>query len=84
VLNTEIQSTDSSKPFSVNINVIRKRLSAIGNKKSVGTDGISGKILKLHGEAMIPYLARLLDITMNNNAIPGDWKKAIVVPIYPC
>jgi hypothetical protein len=24
---------------------------------------------------MIPYLARLLDITMNNNAIPGDWTK---------
>ena len=30
---------------------------------------------------MIPYLARLLGNTMNNNAIPGDWKKAIVVPI---
>jgi hypothetical protein len=29
---------------------------------------------------MIPYLARLLDITMSNNAIPGDRKKAIVVP----
>jgi len=31
---------------------------------------------------MIPYLARLLDITMNKNAIPGDWEKAIVVPSY--
>ena len=31
---------------------------------------------------MITYLAKLLDITMNNNAIPGDWKKAIVFPIY--
>jgi len=31
---------------------------------------------------MIPYLARLLGITMNNNAIPGDWKKAIVVTMY--
>jgi hypothetical protein len=31
---------------------------------------------------MIPYLARLLEITMNNNAITGDWKKAIVVTIY--
>jgi len=37
---------------------------------------------KLGREAMIPYLARLLDITMNNNAIPSDWKKAIVVPTY--
>ena len=31
---------------------------------------------------MIPYLARLLDIRMNNNAIPDDWKKAVAVPIY--
>jgi hypothetical protein len=51
-------------------------------KKSVGPDGIPGEILKLGGEAMIPHLARLLDIRMNNNSIPSDWKKAIVVPIY--
>jgi len=31
---------------------------------------------------MIPYHVRLLDNTMNNNAIPGDWKKAVMVPIY--
>jgi hypothetical protein len=31
---------------------------------------------------MIPYLARLLKITINNATIPSDWKKAIVVPIY--
>jgi hypothetical protein len=34
------------------------------------------------GEAMIPYLARFLDITINNGTIPRDWKKAMVVPIY--
>jgi len=33
------------------------------------------------GEATIPYLARLLDITINNGTIPRDWKKATVVPI---
>jgi hypothetical protein len=33
-------------------------------------------------EAMIPYLARFLDILMNNNVIPSDWKRANVVPIY--
>lgn len=31
---------------------------------------------------MIPYLVQLLDITINNEAIPGDWKKTIVIPIY--
>ena len=30
---------------------------------------------------MIPYIARLLDITMNNGTLPGDWKRATVIPI---
>jgi hypothetical protein len=61
---------------------MRKKLAALGKNKSVGPDSVSGEILKLGGEAMIPYLARLLDITINNTTIPSDWKKAIVVPIY--
>jgi hypothetical protein len=31
---------------------------------------------------MIPYLARLLEITMNNGTLPGDWRRATVVPIH--
>ena len=76
--NPQILSTESGKSFTIGINNIRKRLSAF----SVGLDAIAGEILKLGGEAMIPYLARLLDITMNSNAIPDDWKKTVVVPIY--
>ena len=53
-----------------------------GKNKSVGPDGVSGEILKLGGEGMIPYLARLIDITMNSGALPGDWKRATVIPIY--
>jgi len=30
---------------------------------------------------MTPNFARLLDITMNINAIPGEWKKTRFVPI---
>jgi hypothetical protein len=80
--NLQMQSIQSGKPFIIIIDIIRKRLSAIGRKKSVGPYGIPRKILMLDGEAMIPYLARLLDITMKNNALQDDWKKAIVVPIY--
>jgi hypothetical protein len=32
--------------------------------------------------AMIPYLSRPLDTTVNMVIIPSDWKKAIEVPIY--
>ena len=31
---------------------------------------------------MIPYLARLLDITMKNVTLSGDWKKATLIPIH--
>ena len=77
--NPQIQSTES---VTISINIIRKQLSAIRKKKSIIPDGTPREILKLDREAMIPYLARLLNIMMNNNAIPGDWKKAIVVSIY--
>ena len=54
----------------------------LGKDKSAGPDRVSGEILKLGGEAMIPYLARLLDITMNNGTLPGDWKRDTVIPIH--
>ena len=40
--------------------------------KSVGPDGIPGAKLKMGGEAMIPYLARLRNRTINNVTITMD------------
>jgi hypothetical protein len=71
---SQIQSAHSSEHFTININVIRNRLAAIGRNKSIGPEGIPGEILKLGGEAMIPYLGRLLEITINNATIPSYWK----------
>jgi len=31
---------------------------------------------------VIPFLVRLLEITINNGTVPTDWKKATVVPIF--
>jgi hypothetical protein len=67
----DINSTHSDKPFTVKISIIRKRLAMIGENKSVGPDGIPGAILKMGGESMIPYLARMRD----NSTIPRDWKE---------
>jgi hypothetical protein len=36
--------------------IIRKAVAVIGKNKSTGPDGISGEILKLDEETMIPYL----------------------------
>jgi hypothetical protein len=71
-----MQGESTGEPFTIDIKIIRRRIRAIGRKKSVGHNRVSGEILKLGGEAMIPYLARLLDITTNNGALPGEWKTA--------
>ena len=42
-------------------------------------DWVPGEILKLGGEAMTPYLARLLEISLNSATIPRqteNWKVA--------
>jgi len=78
----KIQDKISSELFTIDTKIIRKMIAAIRKNKSVGVDGFSIGILKLGGEAIIPYLARLLDITMNNCTLPGDWKKATVIPIH--
>ena len=79
---SDINSTHSDKPFNIKTDIIRKLLAMIERNKSVGPDGIPGAIIKMGGEAIIPYLARLLDVKINNSTIARDWKKAIVFPIH--
>jgi hypothetical protein len=53
------------EPFIINMQMIRKRLAAIGRNKSIGSDGVPGEILKLGREAMVLCIARLLDLINN-------------------
>jgi hypothetical protein len=76
-----IQRENTSDPFTIDIKAIR-RIKATGRNKSVGPDRIPGEILKIGGEDTIPYLVHLLEITMNNGALPDDWRRATVVPVH--
>jgi len=62
----ELKTAHVYEPFNIKIKFIRKRSAMIRRNKSVGPDNIPGDILKMGGEAMIPYLAHLLDISINN------------------
>ncbi|KAJ4436140.1 hypothetical protein ANN_18767 [Periplaneta americana] len=59
-----------------------ERITKLKNRKSRGPDSIATEILKLGSEAIIPYLMRIFHVSINNAAIPCDWKSAIVVPIH--
>lgn len=61
---------------------LRNRIKSLENGKSRGPDGISTDFIKLGGEAILPYLLRLFNISINNASLPDDWKAAIVVPIF--
>jgi hypothetical protein len=71
----EIKLANSGETFIINTKVIRKRKAKLGRNKSVGPDGFPREILKLCGKAMTPYLARLLEISLNKATIPSGWKK---------
>jgi hypothetical protein len=68
----ETNSTYSEKLFTIKTSIIKKRLAMIGRRKSVGPACIPDKILKMGGKAMIPYLARRLDIKINNSTTPRN------------
>jgi len=61
-----IQDENTGDPFTADIKTIRRKIKAKGKNKSIGPDRVYEEIVKLAVEAMIPYLARLLYITMNN------------------
>ena len=75
-----MQAENTGEPLTIDIKTIR-RIKVI-DKKSVGPDRVPGDILKLGGEAMIPNSARPLDIIMKNGTMPGDWKRATVIPLH--
>jgi ABC-type enterochelin transport system ATPase subunit len=54
--------------FIINTKCIRNIIKT-GRIKSIGPDGVPGEILTL-------YLARLLEMSLNNVTIPSDWKKS--------
>jgi len=49
-----MQGENTGESFTIEIKIIRRGVRAFGKKKSVGPERVSGEILKLVVEAMIP------------------------------
>ena len=61
---------------------IEKKVLALKSKKSTGPDGISPKLLKLAGSAIVLPLKMLYTLSMTTVAVFHDWKKARLHPVY--
>ena len=61
---------------------MKTKKSALKTKKSTGPDGISPKLLKLAGSAIVPPLTMLYTLSVNTSTVFHDWKKARLIPAH--
>ena len=60
---------------------VKKVMESIKINKSVGPDGLSGKLLKTCSEQLFQVFCRLFQWSMDTSHIPDIWKCATVIPI---
>ena len=77
-----IQRENKGDQFTTDIKIIRRMIKAMGKSKSVGPDWKCGEILKLRREAMIPYLARLLDQESLNCKIATNKPNTDIISLF--
>jgi len=57
-------------------------ISSLEINKSTGPDGISSRMLKQAGNAIVPSLTKLINMCLTQNRVPDLWKKANVLPLH--
>ena len=63
------------------LNEVLVLLKTLDVKKATGTDGISGKLLRLAAPSVSGSLTSLFNYSIGNGQIPREWKAARVTPI---
>ena len=63
-------------------NEILDLLKCLDTNKATGPDGISPKLLKEAGIAIVPSLTRLIKMSLNHSKTPILWKRAHVLPLF--
>ena len=59
-----------------------KAIANLKNGKAAGVDGITAEMLKYGGEAIVDWMHRICALAWNEGKVPGDWTKAIIIPVY--
>ena len=61
---------------------VERALEVMKCGKSTGIDGIAAELLKRGGISIVEWLVRLFNICFREGAVPDDWQRACIVPIY--
>ena len=57
-------------------------LKTLDTSKATGPDQISQMMLKQTGDAIVPSLVKLFNLSLRSSKYPSEWKKANVIPIF--
>jgi len=61
---------------------VKRAIGRLKMGKAPGVDGITAEMLKFGGEVVIDWMHVICNLAWKQGAVPGDWVKAIMVPIY--
>ncbi|VVC36479.1 Reverse transcriptase domain [Cinara cedri] len=61
---------------------VKKAINSLKNWKAPGTDGIPAELIKYGGEALHQAIYDLCQKLWNDEELPEEWNKAIVVPLH--
>ena len=76
-----LSSTDCPSELLCTEEGVYEELTSLDVTKSVGSDGISGKMLKMTAISIAPQLTTLFNISISTGRCPSDWKVGRIVPI---
>lgn len=57
-------------------------LKELKSKKAIGVDGIPPRLLKDGAGSLASPLSVIFNLTIQQNVIPAEWKKAKVTPLH--
>ena len=66
----------------ITVSEVSKAFKDLKPKKATGVDGIPFRLLKDGSEALASPLSVIFNLTIQQNVIPGEWKKAKVTPLH--
>ena len=61
---------------------VSKLISSLSQSKSCGVDGLTARLIKSYGEAIVAALTHISNLSIETGILPEIWKMARVTPQY--
>ena len=78
----QIDRPEKFKLRKITVSEVRNALKELKSKKATGVDGIPSRLIKDGSDALASPLSVIFNLTIQQNVIPAEWKKAKVTPLH--